>query len=210
MGRIPAPESVDPHFNGTATALADGRVLITGGLRSDWDLPMVSDKAEIYDPATNSWSLTEPLNRARVGHSAVRLAGGRVLMVGGGRSRGAKTTWAAIYRPGTGTWAGTAPMAVARYDAQIALLGDGRVLVVGGDVVDSSWGGVSAEIYDPSTGSWSPAPQLTGSSPEPTGAVTLPDGRVLVTVRSAADDPARIFDPATDTWEAAGAGSTAG
>jgi Kelch motif. len=40
--------------------------------------------AELFDPATDSWSATGPLNFARFGAAAVTLADGRVLVVGSG------------------------------------------------------------------------------------------------------------------------------
>jgi hypothetical protein len=59
----------------TATLLTDGTVLIAGGGDST---------AELYDPATGSFSPTGGMESARVGHSAVLLPNGNVLVAGGG------------------------------------------------------------------------------------------------------------------------------
>src|SRR5712691_10927695 len=59
----------------TATVLADGRVLVAGG--------GYEANAEIYDPASATWTLTTPMNVSRGRHAAVRLGDGRVLVVAG-------------------------------------------------------------------------------------------------------------------------------
>src|SRR5262249_33205232 len=61
----------------TATLLADGRVLVTGG-----GLPDVPF-SEIYDPATGQWEIAGDLQVARRGHTATLLADSRVLVAGG-------------------------------------------------------------------------------------------------------------------------------
>jgi hypothetical protein len=60
----------------TATLLANGQVLVTGG-GSD------PRKAELYDPATETWRLTRSLAARRNDHTATLLRDGRVLLVGG-------------------------------------------------------------------------------------------------------------------------------
>ena len=105
------------------------------------------------------------------------------------------------------------------YNHTATLLEDGRVLVTGGQTVATSLlppaGLVSAEIYDPSTGRWSPTRPMF----EPRrhhGAVLLEDGRVLVSggltddhERSPIDasvtwvrslSSAEVFDPSSETW----------
>lgn len=70
-----------------AGALADGRVLVAGGRGRSGD-PLSS--AELFDPATATWSLTDAMLEARAGgafdlrgHTANRLSDGRILVVGG-------------------------------------------------------------------------------------------------------------------------------
>ena len=80
-------------------------------------------------------------------------------------------------------------------------LADGRVLVTGGDNVDT------AEIYDPTTGTFAPA----GSAPQIKGLnlpVLLSDGRVVligqrngsILTGRVANGPATAFDPLTGTF----------
>ena len=67
-----------PRFNHTATRLRDGTILVVGG---DYFGALAS--AEIYEPASGSWTTAGNMSAARYGHSATRLADGRVLVAGG-------------------------------------------------------------------------------------------------------------------------------
>src|SRR6185369_7779689 len=104
----------------TAVQLNDGRVLVTGG-RADvtGDLfgatiasvasAQALNSAEIYDPASGTWSLTAPMGTARWGHIVSLLPDGRVL-VAGGVDRGVTTKSAELYDPATNTWTPTGDM----------------------------------------------------------------------------------------------------
>ncbi len=75
----------------TATLLANGTVLVVGGGRysSDPLLTTGTNVAELYDPATNSWSLAPALVLGtRAGHTATLLRNGSVLVVGGAEISG--------------------------------------------------------------------------------------------------------------------------
>ena len=68
----------------TATLLANGRVLIAGGLVCCTDnREAFSAAAEIYDPTTGRFQLTDSLRQGRGFHRATLLADGRVLLSGG-------------------------------------------------------------------------------------------------------------------------------
>ena len=57
--------------------------------------------AEIYDPATDSWTAAGVLaNPRRYGHAATALASGKVLVTGGRDNNGAIAS-AGVYDPGT-------------------------------------------------------------------------------------------------------------
>lgn len=69
----------------TATVLSNGTVLLVGGVTAvEHFNELVLATAELYDPATNTWSQTAPLIIGpRYGHTATRLPNGAVLVVGG-------------------------------------------------------------------------------------------------------------------------------
>src|SRR6266498_4795923 len=128
------------HDELTLTTLNDGRVLAAGGT-----------SAEVYDPASETWSPAGTLSHERSHHFAVKLADGRVLIAGGD----AVCCWSSdasteIFDPATGTWTTTGSLALGRGNATGTLLPDGRVLAVGGNAHGTIT--ATAELYDPSTG----------------------------------------------------------
>lgn len=166
----------------TATLLADGRVLVAGG--SGVDQPDTT--AELYDPATGTFTETGPMSQPRSGHTATLLADGLVLFAGGytGTDASGLTTYLAtngdVYDPATGTFTPTGPMQVPRWFHVAALLRDGRVLIAGGNGAEFRQEGIAdAEIFDPATNQFS----VTGSMTSPrqnAGAAALPNGDVLI------------------------------
>ena len=84
----------------SAQLLLDGRVLVTGSALDD---PV---NAEIYDPTSDSWSVTGRMIVDRVMHSSIRLRDGRVL-VAGGVFGARRATLAELWDPVTGAWTGT-------------------------------------------------------------------------------------------------------
>ena len=63
----------------TATLLPNGKVLVAGGV--DTSGPLIS--AELYDPASGTWTATGSLTTARYLHTATLLPNGKVLVAGG-------------------------------------------------------------------------------------------------------------------------------
>jgi hypothetical protein len=155
----------------TATLLANGKVLIVGGLASP---PNLLATAELYDPATGTFTVTGQMAAGRAGHSATLLQDGRVLITGGLKDWGTLAAFATaeIYDPNTESFVTTGSMAVARLGHTATLLPDGTELIVGG-------GTLIAEIYDPSTGFFFPS-ALTEFNRSGHSATTLQNGHVIV------------------------------
>lgn len=149
--------------------------------------------------------------------SATVLHDGTVLVAGG-----TFDAMAEIFDPSTGTFTSAGTMRDARFCPTTTLLADGRVLIAGGtgaydEANDNAGNLTSAEIYDPSKGTF----QLTGSLPVEhyfgMAAALLQDGRVLVAGGNAilldgktlplgvtAGGSADIYDPATGQFAPAG------
>ncbi|MGH7358060.1 MAG: galactose oxidase-like domain-containing protein, partial [Candidatus Rokuibacteriota bacterium] len=84
----------------TATVLADGRVLATGGSQVWNAMTGVNYNAEIWNPTTNAWTVGPPQARARLYHStAVLLPDASVLVAGGGAPGPQNNTNMEIYYP---------------------------------------------------------------------------------------------------------------
>ena len=114
-------------------------VLVAGGE------PEELNSAELYNPATGTWSATGSLNDGRADSVDTLLLNGMALVADG-------TSWdlssAELYDPATGSWSLTGSLNQARKDHAATLLLNGMVLVTGGAFA----GGVplaSAELYDP-------------------------------------------------------------
>ncbi len=112
-------------------------------------------------------------------------------------------------------WEGAGTMVWPRRDPTAVVLGDGRVLVLGetgGKYEEVPEDSRFAELWDPTTGTWSETeylPKARGSF----AAVTLHDGRALVA--GGVNDmwfsysSAYVFDPATEGWTKVGLMGTA-
>jgi hypothetical protein len=75
------------NLSGTFVAtLPDGRVLVAGGGGNSPDGfggRFAADVAELYDPATNSWTELPPMPSGRSAGAVAMLADGSVILVGG-------------------------------------------------------------------------------------------------------------------------------
>jgi hypothetical protein len=84
----------------SATVLADGRVLATGGSTVENELTGVNNRAELWDPATGRWTLGPSGRRARLYHSGALLLPDASVLVHGGGAPGPQTNLhAEIYYP---------------------------------------------------------------------------------------------------------------
>lgn len=204
-----------PRFFHTATVLANGNVLVSGGMGPNGTnvTPTNVYPAEIYNPSTGTWNVTGSLQTGRSSHTATLLQNGQVLVAGGNvPSRFLVTGAAELYDPTAGTWSSTAPMPVPLAYHTATLLPDGQVLVAGGDS-DIGFIGTfdyyavqSSELFDPATQTWSSSGNMVGPHDNHT-ATLLPNGLVLVAGTSAyaynATNSAELYNPADGQWTAA-------
>jgi hypothetical protein len=214
-----------PRVAHTATLLGSGKVLITGGATDASETAVSS--AEMYDPNTGTFTVTNGnMTAARAAHTATRLNDGRVLVVGGdliffnGLQNPAIQSLASaeIFDPSAGTFTATGIMSTPREQHTATLLNDGRVLVAGGS--DFAVGNNSptatvlgtAELYDPSTGHFGSAINMTTARDFHT-ATLLTSGKVFIAGGIA--DPgtflssAELFDPNNGSFSATAASLTA-
>jgi len=181
----------------TATLLGNGLVLVAGGQGNS----AILASSELYTPGASSWTATAALNKARQSHTATLLGSGQVLAAGGDDGSTAMAN-AESFNPSTNQWTSLAPMASARTLHTATLLGNGKVLVAGGSTTAYSGSALaSAELYDPATGTWSPAASMAHARNGQV-ACLLGNGKVLVAGGYGAGNlsSAELYDPATNTW----------
>src|SRR6266513_2886279 len=136
----------------TATLLPNGKVLVAGGFIGL--IGSVRAGAELYDPASGTWSATGNLITGRSGHTATLLPSGKVLLAGGGDGNSILAS-AELYDPASGAWSATGSLATGRFSHTATLLSNGKVLVAAGGTPDFPDILASAELYDPASGTWS-------------------------------------------------------
>ena len=169
-----------PVAQQTLVPMGDGRVMSVGGFNELGNM-VGTDRAEIFNPKTNIWTLTESMSNSRISPEAIALKDGRVLVTGG-MFPSTDSPVSETYDPTLGEWAETGTMSQHRSSHTLTLLHDNRVLAVGGigpqgkdDYILHS----TTEIFDPATNTWSPGPEM--SQPRWGHSATLmPDGKVFI------------------------------
>ncbi len=201
-----------PHTSGTATRLLYDKVLVAGG-GNGVSVP----QAELYSPDSGTFGGTYRMTTQRTAHTATLLTNGNVLMAGGQDAGNNILSSAEIFDSIKGTFTATGSMSSAREDATATLLTDGKVLITGGVTFASSTSGgyvlASAEIYDPTTGSFTEVGNM--NVPRAFHSATLlPNGQVLIAGGQYATDgtnstnQAELFDPSNNTFTLTGSMAT--
>jgi N-acetylneuraminic acid mutarotase len=170
-------------------------------------------RVQIYNPATNTWSLGANMPFA-AGSSASAVINGEIFVAGGIIND--TTNLAAAYNPATNTWRTVASMprglnhtASATNGSKLYVFG-GRT---GGNVVSN--GEDTVQVYDPATNTWTsnvtgaplaPLPQARGGM----GKAVFMDGEFYVIGGETLNGPGAtsqfvynrvdIYNPITNTW----------
>ena len=209
-GTLTATGNMTTVRNGfSATLLQNGKVLIAGG-DNLLNGQVMLNSAELYDPSTGTFTPTGNMVTAQFYQTATLLQNGKVLIADGyGGPLTPTVAGSELYDPASGTFAPTGNMVLQGFVARTAtLLKNGKVLVAGGQSDDDATGSAKAELYDPSTGTFTPTGNLTTGRQSHT-ATLLADGTVLIAGGSrngsnggSAIASAEIYDPASGTFSA--------
>ena len=189
-----------------SAVLPDGRVIIEGGEDNLGHTGALTNLGAVYQPLTNRWtSVTPPVGAAwgTIGDApSVVLADGTFMLGGSGNFTNKSQ---ALLDPSTLTWTMTGTGQVDNNEEEgFTLLPNDEVLAVGlrqGVTPDSGF----AEVYDPTSGTWSeagtiPVPVVTSGRVEIGPQVLRPNGTVLVVGDTGQN---AVFDVATGGWSEA-------
>lgn len=188
-----------------AVLLQDGRVLVAGGNIATGP----TNTAEIFDPVTETWTLTGSMGHARTnGHTATLLRDGRVLVAGGSNDFGFINPSADIFSPATGQFTFNGSMAQSRQLHAATLLGDGTVLLASGTTVNGL-STTTAELYHPVANVFrrTLTDMLRGHADYT--ATSLPDGRVVLAggqpfCQFGAENRVELYEPLTQQFSQLG------
>jgi hypothetical protein len=166
--------------------LPDGRVLVTGSYESSEE-PVAAQALRVD---TQTWTTIDP-NPVN-GGSAVMYRPGKIMTSGLGTAGGpdvtnvpsASTTFVLDMTQPTPAWRQTAAMRFSRDYHTLTSLPDGTVLVTGGGrttgATDASTAVLAAELWSPTTETWTTLAAMQVPRLYHSTALLLPDGRVMV------------------------------
>lgn len=220
---------IEARYGCTASLLPNGKVLVAGGGTATLTVANL-ETAELYDPATGTFSATGNITRlydpsrdqfyfrgrmtaTRSKQTATALKDGNVLITGGEDAAGTAEASAELYETETGKFLPVAAMSFARREHRATLLPNGAVLITGG--VDAAGQALAAaEIYDPATRRFrlttaafpaSGTAMMEGRSQH--AAVLLTSGQVLIAGGSGAKSTSRsaeLYDPSRGSFTCVG------
>ena len=165
--------------------------------------PLAVEVLEARTLPAGTWTALANLAPSSSGLGTMMLLSDGTVMVQGGGSAAAVSTWYQLTPDGSGsyvngTWGQLASMGHTRLYYGSNVLTDGRVLVQGGEYSNAGSFTRTGEIYDPLADTWTNIQNfpLSQFGDDPT--VMLPDGRVLA---GYLQGPATyIYDPGADNW----------
>ena len=223
---------VSPGLMYSLVRLADGRALAVGLGSQDGSF----GNTNLFEPQTSSWTALPGAPRDRVLSNLILLKDGRVLVVAGldfsGSSSPDVFREVDIFDTASQSWHEAAPMNRAFLETEsgplVITLEDGRIMALGETESELGATAAHAEVYDPTSDTWSIVNTLDKLYPV-IGGARLFDGTILVLggtplgelvfisedgshlsadekkARTEARFPhARTYDPVTKAWTPAG------
>jgi N-acetylneuraminic acid mutarotase len=182
--KTPIPTPVSAY----ASAVVNDKIYVIGGLTTDGTSQILVNLNQIYDPATDTWSLGNPLPNTQSSISAGATIGvmapKRIYVVGDGLNQ--------VYNPANDSWTFGEPIPNSANrltnfdDAEIAVVND-QLYALGGVYEDENGNGYSVnEQYTPigygtpDLSTPSPSPKPEQNNPFPTGLVIASTAAIIL------------------------------
>jgi hypothetical protein len=185
---------VHPRLGFQATLLADGTVLAVGddGCITAGAVPG-SERAEVYDPATDRWTEVGSLNKPRAALALVPLADGGAMVLGGLNTDDEPFSSTKVYSPADRAWS-NGPLMVRAGAVDAVTLDNGAVVAAQSG---------ETEILAPGAAAW------RRSAPPPRTVFVLglalgPKGSVIAIGERDDEDRGPLllrFDPEREAWQ---------
>lgn len=191
-----------PGVENPAVAGLNGKLYVFGGATAAFSGAV--NKAAVYDPATNSWTMLPDMPTARGGATAQAI--GNLLYIAGGMDNdGNSVATLEIFNPATNSWSSGPDLVNARDNPGSAVF-NGQMYVFGGRLrsggTEQNGTLKSVEIYDPGTGWSAGAPMPTGR--RTMNVVTYGDEILVMGGERTPEGDTFIaneaYNPATDSW----------
>jgi large repetitive protein len=180
--------------------LGDGSVLAVGDDFACFPGPAQpgSERAERYDPTTDTWTEAASLNKPRKSFAMVALAEGGAVVVGGINPDDVPYSSTKIFDPDAGTWSDGPLLERAVGDPVAATLADGRTITLSPRAYGETGYATAVELLDLAASRWETRTEVefyVGS------VLALTDGGLLVSGWAFESPPLLSrYDPADDSW----------
>ncbi len=193
-----------------ASAVVDGKIYVMGGMTGPETPDHMSNKLEIFDPVTKTWSTPATTGTFTPRNNLCAcVVDGKIYTMGGFDASNDLNTFE-VFDPATNTWSSPKTSGTfTPHGAFTAHVVDGKIYVIGGfNNLAPKGHRVLGEVdmFDPSTNTWS-TPATTGTFTarllHTSGVI---DGKIYViggtpNIRDPlATNTVQIFDPATNAW----------
>lgn len=225
---------VTPRVYHSATLMADGRIMVAGGLVGRTD---ATATVEILDPGTGQVTSAASMSAPRMHHRAVLLKTQKVLVIGGQSTRyGAALRSTELFDPQTGSWSAGPDLSEGRAAPFVAEFDQGRQLLIAGG---ASWVNgqptvlASADRYAADSNTISAAQPMSGprcmgeavlqqndqillcsgyasialGTPAGSEVYDIPSGQFIPVAQASPRAEAGVINVGFDTWSVAGVNS---
>ena len=193
-----------------ASAVVNGKIYVLGGMTGPETPDHMSNKLEIFDPATNAWSTPSTLGTFTPRNNLCAcVIDGKIYTMGGFDASNDLNTFE-VFDPATNTW--SSPKTTGAFNPHGAFTAhviDGKIYVIGGfnNLAPKGHRVLNeVDVFDPSTNTWS-MPQTTGIfNARLLHASGVVDGKIYVIggtqyIRDPlTTNTIQIFDPGTNAW----------